>query len=364
RRAPRRSPCPRRAAGFRHRDLDAGRTRKTLSARRGCQGDGLYAQALGRLRALPRRWAGLSDQQCGRARAARHRPRPQVMAVRRLRPRRRACRRDVHADPDREGERHRSAGLARRCPRPHQRSQYPKTRSAPALELEDNLSQTRRMKRSSHSDLSCADFPAVLTVRLRSGEPPSPGRNGERHFHGEQRSNETHSSTTDPEAKLAKKGKGKEAKLAYTGNVMTENRNGFVVEAELRQVSGTVERETAKDMIVRYSPGAKRITVGADKGFDTADFVSDMRDFNVTPHVAQNTTNRLSAIDGRTVRHCGYEVSQQKRKRVEEPFGWGKTIGGLARPMLRGGKKLDFKFTLTMAAYDLIKLPRLIGATA
>src|SRR5262249_51010897 len=146
-----------------------------------------------------------------------------------------------------------------------------------------------------------------------SGDPPSPGRNGERHFHGEQRSNETHSSTTDPEAKLAKKGKGKEAKLAYTGNVMTENRNGFVVEAELRQVSGMVERETAKDMIVRYSPGAKRITVGADKGFDTADFVSDMRDFNVTPHVAQNTTNRLSAIDGRTIRHCGYEVSQQKR---------------------------------------------------
>ena len=135
-------------------------------------------------------------------------------------------------------------------------------------------------------------------------------------------------STWLPEAKLAKKGKGKEAKLAYTGNVMTENRNGFVVEAELRQVSGMVERETAKDMIVRYSPGA---TVGADKGFDTADFVSDMRDFNVTPHVAQNTTNRLSAIDGRTVRHCGYEVSQQKRKRVEEPFGWGKTIGGLAR---------------------------------
>src|SRR6516165_4099085 len=111
-------------------------------------------------------------------------------------------------------------------------------------------------------------------------------------------------------------------------------------------------------------PFAKRITVGADKGFDTADFVSDMRDFNVTPHVAQNTTNRLSAIDGRTIRHCGYEVSQHKRKRVEEPFGWGKTIGGLARPMLRGVKKLDFKFTLTMAAYDLIKLPRLIGATA
>jgi hypothetical protein len=197
-----------------------------------------------------------------------------------------------------------------------------------------------------------------------SGEPPSSGRNGERDFHGERRSNETHASTTDREAKLYKKGKGKEAKLSYMGNVMTENRNGFVVEAELRQVSGTVERETAKDMIVRYSPGARRITVGADKGFDTADFVADMRAFNVTPHVAQNTTNRLSAVDTRTTRHSGYEISQQKRKRVEEPFGWGKTIGGLARPMLRGVKKLDFKFSLTMAAYNLIKLPRLIGVAA
>ena len=203
-----------------------------------------------------------------------------------------------------------------------------------------------------------------FVARDGSGEPPSRGRNGQRDFHGEQRSNETHACTTDPEAKLSKKGKSKEAKLAYTGKVMTENRNGFVVEAELRQVSGMVERETAKDMIVRYSPGAKRITVGADKAFDTAGFVADMRDFNVTPHVAQNATNRLSAIDCRTTRHCGYKISQQKRKRVEEPFGWGKTIGGLARPMLRGEKKLDFKFTLTMAAYDLIKLPRLIGAAA
>ena len=197
-----------------------------------------------------------------------------------------------------------------------------------------------------------------------SDEPPSPGRNGERDFHGEQRRNETHASTTDPEAKLYRKGRGKEAKLSFMGNVLTENRNGFVVEAELRAVSGTVERETAKDMIVRHSPGAKRITVGADKAFDTADFVADMRDFHVTPHVAQNTTHRASAIDHRTTRHGGYAISQQKRKRVEEPFGWGKTIGGLARPMLRGVKKLDFKFTLTMAAYDLIKLPRLIGAAA
>jgi transposase len=194
-----------------------------------------------------------------------------------------------------------------------------------------------------------------------SDEPPSSGRNGERDFHGEQRSNATHASTSDPEAKLYRKGKGKEAKLSYIGNVMTENRNGFVVEADLRQASGTVERAAAKDMIVRYSPGAKRITVAADKGFDTADFVADMRAFQVTPHIAQNTSHRRSAIDNRTTRHAGYDISQQKRKQVEEPFGWGKTIGGLARPMLRGVKKLDFKFTLAMAAYDLIKLPRLIG---
>ena len=198
-----------------------------------------------------------------------------------------------------------------------------------------------------------------------SGEPPSPGRNGERDFHGETAQQRDARLHHGPRGQALQEGQrqGGEA-LLISGNVMTENRNGFVVEAELRQASGTVERETAKDMIVRYSPGAKRITVGADKGFDTADFVADMRDFNVTPHVAQNTTNRRSAIDGRTTRHRGYEISQQKRKRVEEPFGWGKTIGGLARPMLRGVKKLDFKFTLTMAAYDLIKLPRLIGAAA
>ena len=197
-----------------------------------------------------------------------------------------------------------------------------------------------------------------------SGDPPSPGRNGERDFHGEKRRNETHASATEPEAKLYKKGKGKEAKLSYIGNVLTENRNGFVVEAELRPVSGTIEREAATAMIVRHSPGAQRITIGGDKGFDTADFVADMRAFNVTPHIAQNTTGRRSAIDGRTTCHPGYEISQQKRKRVEEPFGWGKTIGGLTRPMLRGVKKLDFKFIWTMAAYDLIKLPRLIGAAA
>ena len=186
-------------------------------------------------------------------------------------------------------------------------------------------------------------FDEELRGEGRFDEPPSAGRNGERDFHHETRSNATHTSSTDPESKLYKKGKGKEAKLSFIGNVMTENRNGFVVAADLREASDTAEHAAASTMIVRYSPGNKRITVGADKGFDTADFVADMRDFNVSPHVAQNITRRRSAIDGRTTRHRGYEISQQKRKRVEEPFGWGKTIGGLARPMLRGVQRLGFE---------------------
>jgi transposase len=203
-----------------------------------------------------------------------------------------------------------------------------------------------------------------LQAKDGSSEPPSPGRNGERDFHGEKRSNETHASTTDPEAKLYRKGKGKEAKLSFVGNAMTENRHGLVVETELGEASGTIEREAAKTMVARYSPGASRITLGGDKGFDAREFIDDLRELNVTPHVAQNTSNRASAIDGRTTRHPGYAISQNKRKLVEESFGWAKTIGGLARPMLRGAQRLGFKFTLTMAAYDLIRLPKLIGAVA
>jgi transposase len=203
-----------------------------------------------------------------------------------------------------------------------------------------------------------------LQAKDGSSEPPSPGRNGERDFRGEKRSNETHASTTDPEAKLYRKGKGKEAKLSFVGNAMTENRHGLVVETELGEASGTIEREAAKTMVARYSPGASRITLGGDKGFDAREFIDDLRELNVTPHVAQNTSNRASAIDGRTTRHPGYAISQNKRKLVEESFGWAKTIGGLARPMLRGAQRLGFKFTLTMAAYDLIRLPKLIGAVA
>lgn len=194
-----------------------------------------------------------------------------------------------------------------------------------------------------------------------TGSPPSPGRNGERDFHEEKRSNETHSSSTDPEAKLYRKGKGKEAKLAYIGNAMAENGNGLVVETELGPASGTAEREAAPTMIVRRSPGSRRITVGGDKAFDTAELVGHLRQLHVTPHVAQNTSNRSSAIDRRTTRHSGYALSQKKRKLIEEAFGWAKTIGGMARPMFRGTARLAFKFTLTMAAYDLIRLPKLLA---
>ena len=197
-----------------------------------------------------------------------------------------------------------------------------------------------------------------------SDDPPGPGRNGERNFHGQKPSNATHASSTDPQAQLYRKGRGKEAKLSFMGHALMENRTGLVVAAMVTQATGTAEREAAEAMIVHHSPGARRITLGADKGYDAAAFVADMRALNVTPHIAQNLSGRRSAINARTTRHPGYTVSQQKRKRIEEPFGWGKTIGGLARPMLRGVRKLAFKFTLTMASYNLIRLPRLIEAIA
>src|SRR5262245_21328470 len=138
-------------------------------------------------------------------------------------------------------------------------------------------------------------------------------------FHGERRSNDTHASISDPEARLYHMGKGKEAKLSYIGNALTENRHGLVVEAELGSATGTIERAAAQTMIVRYSPGSRRLTLGADKAYDVREFVDDLRDLNVTPHIAQNTSNRTSAIDARTTRHAGYAISQQRRKRTEDP---------------------------------------------
>jgi transposase len=165
----------------------------------------------------------------------------------------------------------------------------------------------------------------------RNSEPPDDPGNPTVNFHGEKRSNETHESTTDPDARLARKGNGKEARLCYTGNVMIENRNGLVVDAELMQASGTAEREAALWMAERI-PGTDRVTLAGDKGYDTRDFVAELREMAVTPHVAQNTARSGgSAIDGRTTRHAGYLISQRRRKIVEEFFGWLKRSRGSGR---------------------------------
>jgi transposase len=194
-----------------------------------------------------------------------------------------------------------------------------------------------------------------------SGEPPGPGRNGERYFHGEKRSNETHASTTDPEARLYRKGRGKEAKLSFMGHALMENRHGLLVDGRVSEASGTAERDVAAAMAAEV-PGRHRITVAGDKGFDTAGFVAAMRELNVTPHVAQNTAGRRSAIDSRTTRHAGYEVSQRIRKRIEEAFGWIKKIALLRRARHRGKARIGWQFTLAAAAYDLIRLPKLLRA--
>jgi len=185
-------------------------------------------------------------------------------------------------------------------------------------------------------------------------------RNEEVDFHGTKRSNATHASTTDPEARLYRKGPGKEAKLVFMGHAMTENRHGLVVETAFTQATGTAERGSALDMINAHLPGStRRVTLGADKGYDAAGFVADLRQMCVTPHIAAKAKG--SAIDARTTRHAGYAVSQKKRKLVEEPFGWGKVIGGLGRVKLKGVHRQGFAFTFVMAAYDLVRLPKLIG---
>jgi transposase len=192
-----------------------------------------------------------------------------------------------------------------------------------------------------------------------SGDPPAPGRNGERDFHGERRSNETHASTTDPEAKLFRKGRGKEAKLCFLGHLVMENRHGLLVDGRVSEANGTAERDLAQAMLADL-PGRHKITVGGDKGFDTAGFVAALKGLNVTPHVAQNTANRRSAIDGRTTRHPGYAVSQRIRKRIEEGFGWIKEVALQRRARHRGKAKVGWQFTLAAAAYNLIRLPRLL----
>lgn len=180
-------------------------------------------------------------------------------------------------------------------------------------------------------------------------------------FHGETRRNDTHESTTDEDARLARKSNSHESKLAYCGNVMIENRNGLVVETELLQCNGTAERDAALLMAERVE-GTERVTVAGDKGYDTREFVRELRGMNVTPHVAQNL-NRSggSAIDGRTTRHTGYKVSQQKRKRIEEVFGWLKTVGMLRKTRHRGVFKVGWVFTFAATAYNLVRMRKLLS---
>ena len=179
-------------------------------------------------------------------------------------------------------------------------------------------------------------------------------------FHGQKRSNQTHASVTDPEARLYRKGPGKEARLCFMGHALMENRNGLVVDACLTEADGHAEREAALALIEPRADRPGRITLGADKGYDVEDFVNELRSMNVTPHVAAKVTG--SAIDGRTTRHEGYAVSQRIRKRIEEVFGWGKTIGPLARTMLRGTERVGTQFTFTVAGYNLARLPKLLAA--
>jgi transposase len=196
-----------------------------------------------------------------------------------------------------------------------------------------------------------------------SGEPPGPGRNGDRDFHGERRSNDTHASTTDPDARLARKSSGQASKLAYMGHVLMENRNGLVVDARLTLATGTAEREAALAMVDERSR-SHRITLGADKAYDAVAFVAALRARKVTPHLAQNNSYRSSALDGRTTRHTGYGVSQRIRKRIEEIFGWSKTVAGLRKARHRGLARVGWMFALTATAYNLVRLPKLVTPTS
>jgi transposase len=202
-----------------------------------------------------------------------------------------------------------------------------------------------------------------------SGPPPGPGRNGARNFHGQKRSNETHASTTDPDARLYKKSDGQPARLCYMGHVLMENRNGLAVAATLTHASGTAERAAALVMLDRRK-GQHHTTLGADKAYDVTDFVGDLRARGVTPHIAVNGAVsklgvvRKTAIDAATTSSDGYAISQRCRKRIEEVFGWIKEAAGFASVKVRGKPKVDATFTLAVAAYNLIRIPKLLAIAA
>jgi transposase len=200
-----------------------------------------------------------------------------------------------------------------------------------------------------------------------SGSSPGGGRNGEQDFRGEKRSNETHESTTDPDARLYRKGNGQESRLCYMGHTIMENRNGLAILGEVTWATGTAERDAALSLLDRRA-ASRRITVGADKAYDVRNFVEALKERQVTPHIAVdgnirwNGISRATAIDRRTTRHPGYWVSQRLRKRIEEIFGWIKTTGGLGQLKVRGLKKANTTFLLALAAYDLVRLPKLLEA--
>ncbi len=209
------------------------------------------------------------------------------------------------------------------------------------------------------------DCPAKDQPQITETDPMSRpsrwNRNAEVDFKGEKRSNATHASTTDPDARLYRKSPGTGAILCFIGHALMENRSGLIVQGDLTQADGHAERRAALDMIHRHSPGSTRqLTLGADKGFDAAEFVADLRQACVTPHVAQKS--RYSAIDGRTTRHEGYALSIKHRKRIEEAFGWAKTVGGMTQTVYRGVERVRARFILTMAANNLARLPRLLAA--
>lgn len=216
-----------------------------------------------------------------------------------------------------------------------------------------------------------AAWASIKSFRKKDGgdnDREGGGRNSERNFHKEKRSNETHQSTTDPDARLYKKGDGQPAKLCYMGHALMENRHGLAVSGGVSQATGTAEREAALALIDGRHRGDRRITLGADKAYDVTPFVRDLRDRSVTPHIAidghlsKTGVPRKTAVDGRTTRHVGYDISQRCRKRIEEVFGWIKSSAGLAKVKLRGRDRVDAAFTLALAAYNLIRLPKLLAA--
>ncbi len=231
--------------------------------------------------------------------------------------------------------------------------------------------RVKRLLSSEHFSVDGTLIEAWASMKsFRPKEPPDGGgtagggRNAPADFKGQKRSNETHRSTTDPDARLYRKGPGMAAKLCFIGHALMENRSGLIVDTRLTRVSGHAERLAALDMIEGFADRPRGITLGGDKGYDAADFVEELRTINVRPHVAQNTRERRSAIDGRTTRHPGYAASQCIRKRIEEAFGWMKTVGGLRKTKLRGLPKVDWAFSFVAVAYNLVRAPKLLGEAA